>query len=242
MTSWTNWTIPVLTSHYALEWYRVKKEEVAAQSKVMTWDWLVERLIDEFGRSRGRLAERAEWMALKMGNKNADGSETGDKATYPVKDYTALFSRLMRTLTGQTNVTQDIVIIDRYCEGIRIGYPALWTEMKGVHAVLVYGTLNDAIVGAELAETQLGLRIKDTSHHRSRHHTQVNHIHSSSRADDSPSPSPSPPRSPVSRRRPKKPSTSTVTANGFVYRPVGSEEGRYRLSESEQRSLYEQNS
>jgi hypothetical protein len=230
--------ISTLFCDYALEWLAMKEEEVALQKRAMTWEWLQIRMIEEFGRSRGRLAERAEWMALKMGNKGTDGTDTGDKATRTVQQYTSLFTRLMRALTTQTRNTEDIVIIDRYCEGIKNGWPALWSEMKGTHAVLVYVTLADAIEGAEIAETQLGVRSKESSHHHhGRHHTHhVNHIHSNTSMDDSPSP----PRSPVNRRRQRKPST-TLTANGFVYRPVGAEEGRYRLSESEMKALYEQN-
>ena len=226
--------ITALLTGSALEWYKVKQEEVDDQNKVMTWPYLQERLIEEFGRSRGQLAERLEWAALKMGTKNADGTETGGKATRTVRDYTSLFTRLMRTLTGESRISTSIVLIDRYCDGIKTGYPALWTEMKGVHAALVYATLADAIVGAELAETALSLRSKDSSHHRSRHHAYVNHL-SSNRMDDSPSP----PRSPVHRRRQKK--QSTLVANGFVYRPSTSDEGRYPLSESQQKALYDQN-
>ena len=232
--------ISTLFCDYALEWLSVKQEEVTVAGKVMTWEWLQAKLIEEFGRSRGRLAERAEWLTLRMGSKGTDGTDTGDKATRSVQQYTSLFTRLMRALTTQTRNTDDIVIIDRYCEGIKYGWPALWSEMKGVHSVLVYATLSDAIEGAEIAETQVGVKNKESSHHlHGRHNTHhVNHIHSNTSADDSPSP----PRSPVSKRRgSKKPASTTLTANGFVYRPTGSDEGRYRLTESEARTLYEQN-
>lgn len=222
-----------LLSGYALKWLKEKREEVQAVGKIMTWEWLQSQLIEDFGRSTGQLAERAEWLALKMGTKNTDGSETGGKSTYTVKAYSSHFTRLMRALTEHTSLTHDIAIVDRYCEGIRIGYAALWDEMKGVHAVLSYDTLADAITGAQVAESALAVlkaQHSSSSNHRARH-THANNMQSST--DDSPSP----PRSPVRRRRERK--QPTLTAYGFVYRPV-TEEGRYKLSEAQQKLLYDE--
>jgi hypothetical protein len=235
--------LPLITGYlsgYALKWLREKREEVEAENKIMTWEWLQTQLIEDFGRSTGQLAERAEWLNLKMGVKNSDGTQTGGKATYTVKAYWTLFSRFMRALTIQNNQTRDIVIIDRFCEGIRIGYPALWNEMLGNNTVVAYDTLDDAKTAALVAETHLTVSktqqssssFSSSSHHRA-HHTHVNQMQSNT--DDSPSP----PRSPVAKRREKKPH-STLTAYGFVYRPV-TEEGRYKLSETQQKTLYDEN-
>lgn len=223
-----------LLSGYALKWLKEKREEVEAAGRIMTWEWLQGQLIEDFGRSTGVLAEKAEWLALRMGAKNSDGTEIGGKSTYTVKAYTIHFTRLMRSLTSHTSLTTDLAIIDRYCEGIRIGYPTLWTEMKGMHAVLSYDTLSDAIIGAQVAESALAvlkLQHSSPSTYRARHTTQVNNMQSNT--DDSPSP----PRSPVSRKREKK--QSTLTANAFVYKPV-TEEGRYKLSEAQQKALYDE--
>jgi hypothetical protein len=159
-----------------------------------------------------------------------------------VKAYTAQFTRLMRALTPHTSLTTDLAIIDRYCEGVRIGYPALWNEMKGMHAVLSYDTLAEAISGAQVAESALGvvkLQHSSSSIYRARHTTQVNNIQTNS--DDSPgvtvdnrSNSDSPPHSPVTTKGEKHHSL-----NAFVYRPI-TEEGRYKLSEAQQKMLYDQ--
>lgn len=226
-----------LLSGYALKWLKEKKEEVEAAGKIMTWEWLQAQLIEDFGRSTGAVAQRAEWLNLKMGTKNSDGTETGAKSTYTVKSYSIQFTRLMRALTKHTNLTDDIPIIDRFCEGIHIGYPALWNEMKGVHAVLSYDTLADAITGAQVAESALAVlkaQHSSSSFNQRARHIHVNHMHTNT--DDSPSPS----HSPVNRirRREKKP--PALTAYGFVYRPV-TEEGRYKLTETQQKSLYDEN-
>lgn len=223
-----------LLSGYALKWFKEKREEVEAENKVMTWEWLQGQLIEDFGRGTGALAQKAEWLALRMGVKNTDGTEVGGKSTYSVKGYTTQFTRLMRALTPHTSLTSDLAIIDRYCEGIRIGYPSLWNEMKGLHSVLSYDTLGEAILGAQVAESALSVvrsQNSSSSSYRARHTTHVNNLQSNT--DDSPSP----PRSPDSRRREKKP--SPLTAYSFVYKPV-TEEGRYKLSESQQKSLYDE--
>lgn len=230
-----------LLSGYALKWYVEKTEELEEEGLSMTWEWLQGQLIEDFGRSTGQVAERAQWAVLVMGIKNTDGTHTGGKATYTVKGYTDLFTRFMKSLTSHSILTREIVLIDRYTKGIEIGYPALWDEMKAQSKQSIdpqYVTLAEAITAAELAESALAVsKIQrssvSSSHHHRAHQTRVNHMESTT--DDSSSP----PRSPVSRRRQKKP--STLTANGFAYRPVGSDEGRYRLTESEQRALYDQN-
>ena len=141
----------------------------------MTWEWLQGQLIDDFGRSTGVLAQKAEWLALTMGIKNSDGSESGGKSTYTVKAYTTHFTRLMRALTTHTPLTDDLATIDRYNEGIRIGCPAIWAEMKGMHAVLSYDTLSEAISAAQVAESALSARDIQHSSIRTATSDQVYH-------------------------------------------------------------------
>ena len=50
---------------------------------------------------------QAEWQALRMGIKGADGMDTG-KSTWSVKSYTNRFFHYMRHLTGHTAQTSDV--------------------------------------------------------------------------------------------------------------------------------------
>lgn len=225
---------------YALKWLREKKEEVEAAHRAMTWDWLQVQLIDEFGRSSGVAAQQAEWLALRMGTENGDGTRVGGKATYTVKDYTGHFNRLMRALTQHTLLTTDLLVIDRYLQGIRTGYTALWVEMKGNHSVLSYESLSDAITGAQVAESALAVgkmqhsppSSSSSSSYRSRHTAQVNNLQGEPDTEDTSSP---PPRSPAAR---KEKEGRKVQVNAFVYKPV-TEEGRYKLTETQARNLYD---
>jgi hypothetical protein len=61
----------------------------------------------------------------------------------------------MRALTSHTLLTTDLLVIDRYLQGIRVGYIALWNEMKDLHSVLIYDSLGEAITGAQVAESAL---------------------------------------------------------------------------------------
>ena len=224
-----------LFSGYALKWFREKREEVQAVQKEMTWAWLQVQLIEEFGRSTGVAAQQAEWLALRMGIENSDGTKTGGKSTYTVKAYTAHFTRLMRALTQHTVLTNDMLVIDRYLEGIRVGYSALWKEMRGNHAVFSYDTLAEAITGAQVAESALAVGkinpslSSHTHRFRSPMSVQVNHIQSETDNSTSPYDSPS---NDTYKEAPRR------QINAFVYKPI-TEEGRYRLSEAQQRKLYD---
>jgi hypothetical protein len=226
-----------LLTGYALKWLREKREEVEAAGRVMTWEWLQVQLIDEFGRSNGVAAQQAEWLALRMGVENADGSRVGGKSTYTVKAYTAQFTRLMRSLTSHTLLTTDLLVIDRYLQGIRVGYSALWAEMKGMHSVLIYDSLADAINGAQIAESALAVgkmqQSSSSPSFRSRHSSaQVNNLQQQTEDEGHTSP-PSSPGAPSSKKG-RKPQL-----NGFVYRPI-TEEGRFPQTEAQQRMLYDE--
>jgi hypothetical protein len=220
-----------LCSGYALKWWREKNEEVEAAGRVMTWDWLQAQLIDDFGRSSGVAAQQAEWIALRMGVENADGTRKGGKSTYTVKDYTSQFTRLMRSLTSHTLQTTDLLVIDRYLQGIKLGYSALYNEMRGMHTLLHYDSLATAITGAQVAETALSAgKIASSSSYRSSRHssTQANNMQTDGETDDegfTPASS--------SRGKTKKPQL-----NGFVYRPI-TEEGRFKTTEAQQKWLYD---
>jgi hypothetical protein len=231
-----------LFTGYALKWLREKREEVQAAGRAMTWDWLQIQLIDEFGRSSGVAAQQAEWLALRMGIENADGTKVGGRSTYTVKAYTSQFTRLMRALTSHTLLTTDLLVIDRYLQGIRVGYTALWNEMKGLHSVLIYDSLSEAITGAQVAESALHASklqpTSSTSGYRGPRHppAQVNNLEGST---DGNGPGAAPAsESPSSSGIAKAGGRPRAQVNGFVYRPV-TEEGRYRLTEAEQRGLYD---
>lgn len=227
-----------LLSGYALKWLREKKEEVDAHNRAMTWPYLEHQLIEDFGHTVGIAAQEAEWLALRMGVKNADGSTTGGKATWTVHDYTDKFTRFMRALTDHKPFSTDMLLKNRYTEGIRLGRPALYREMLGSQKVLLYTTLSDAIAAAYVAETALSVnKILQQSHasfsNRPSHSgapMQVNHT-AVYPEDTDPSPN-------LSTNNGRK-EGQKMRLNSFVFKPI-TEEGRYKLNEAQQRALYDQ--
>ena len=145
------------TSGSASAWLQQRDEEVAHFDKEMTWEWLQHQLIQHFGQPTGVSASEAAWIALRMGEKNADGSETGGAATRTVKDYTARFCHYMRILTSHDVRTTEFLVITHYVEGIRLGYEALHRAMKGTQLVLRFDTLQEAIEAAQLAEVNIAI-------------------------------------------------------------------------------------
>ena len=145
------------TSGSASAWLQQRDEEVAHFDKEMTWEWLQHQLIQHFGQPTGVSASEAAWVALRMGEKNADGSETGGAATRTVKDYTARFCHYMRILTSHDVRTTEFLVITHYVEGIRLGYEALHRAMKGTQLVLRFDTLQEAIEAAQLAEVNIAI-------------------------------------------------------------------------------------
>jgi hypothetical protein len=134
----------------AITWHRQKAMEVAEAGKLMTWSWLQQQLIKDYGLANGAVAMKAEWEALRMG-------AHGDKATRTVAQYTNLFNTLMMALTDHTHLTRDLLVIDRYVRGIKDGYPALHAAMLGKDKILNYDTLSEAVEGAQLAEAELAI-------------------------------------------------------------------------------------
>jgi hypothetical protein len=63
----------------------------------------------------------------------------------------------MRIITKEPLYTTDFLTKQRYLTGIETGYPRLYREMKGMHSVLIYTTLQEAISGAEIAESALAV-------------------------------------------------------------------------------------
>jgi hypothetical protein len=199
----------------------------------------------QFGRAGGESAMQAEWLALRMGMRNADGSKTGGKATFGVKDYTTQFVRFMRALLpGHTLLTTDLLVKDRYLGGIKAGWLELYKTMLGNAKVLRYQTLADAIEDAERAEGDLSVAAKSFSHQApstsggnsrgffrsQRHATEVSNLEGSGSDEpgrDSPD---SPSSTPGSQREGRQ-------LNGFVYRP-NSSGGRHPLTEPEAKMLF----
>jgi hypothetical protein len=240
----------IATSSSASEWLRQRNDELRYEGKAMTWYWLQDQLKQHYGQPSGALATAAEWQALRMGVKNADGSETGGKATWTVAAYTVLFLKYMRQLTPHSIQTDEIVIIDRYVAGIKVGYEALYKVMLGVQKVLWFDTLKEAIDAAEIAEVTLSVSRIDKRTERAasssweaaggrrnrgrRQSTQeaLNGVEGSSKEEGQGEGSTS--EAPT----PSTPSEQTRLF-GFQYRGPGPKDGRYQCTEAEQRILYD---
>jgi hypothetical protein len=230
----------------ALTWLGQKREEVQSVGKAMTWPWLQTQLVLQYGRASGVAAMQAEWLALRMGTKNADGTESGGKSTRTVKAYTAEFVRLMRALApGHGLQTTDLLIKDRYLQGIKVGYPSLYAVMLGNDKVLRYETLNDAIEGAQMAESDIvisksvrheplfgsgrGINSRGFFGNRQQQAPALANLEDG-RGEGEESDTSSNASSTASERR---------LLYGFVYRP-NSSDGRHPLTEPEARMLYKE--
>ena len=243
-TPLTIWPTPALFSRVTRSRGSVeKREEVQCVGKAMTWPWLQTQLVQHYGGASGEAAMQAEWLGLRMGTKNADGSESGGKATRTARAYTAEFVRYMRALAPEHGLqTTSLLIKDRYLEGIRIGYPALYAVMLGNDKVLRFETLNDAIEGAQIAESDIAIS-------KSERHEP---LYGSGRNDNS--------RGFFANRQQQASDVSNLEGDrgegekeeggtssnansqrrqlyGFVYRP-NSTEGRHPLTEGEALMLY----
>lgn len=229
----------------ALTWLGQKREEVQSVGKVMTWPWLQTQLVLHYGRASGEAAMQAEWLALRMGTKNADGTESGGKSTRTVRAYTAEFVRLMRALAPRHGLqTTDLLIKDRYLQGIRIGYPGLYAVMLGNEKVLRYETLNDAIEGAQIAESDIAISksVRHEPHGPGRNNNPrgfFNH-----RPHQAPEVSNLEGERGEGEKEEGETSSSAASSErrqlyGFVYRP-NSTEGRHPLTETEALMLYKE--
>ena len=90
------------------------------------------------------------WSTLRMGGKKAGG-----KSTATVAAYTALFLRCLTAVSADGAQSSDLHVIGCYVGGIKMGRGALYTAMLGVHKLLLYETLQEAIDAAQIAEDSL---------------------------------------------------------------------------------------
>lgn len=222
-------------------WLRLKDDELAHANKSMTWDWLKLQLMRQYGQPSGAAAQQAEWQALRMGIKNKDGSETGGKSTWTVSAYTDLFLTYMRYLTSHTVNTTDILVIDRYVLGIKVGYDALYKAMLGVQRVLRFETLAEAIEGAHIAEVDLNIgkasNRSSASSSSSGWPTQQSRYRGN-RAPTEALNNVEGERSDEGEGDTDSPATSKAKVYGFVFRPSPND-GRYKLKELEAKMLYD---
>ena len=240
------------TSGTASMWMGQKDDELEAAGKEMTWEWLKTQVMQHYGSPSGAVAMSAEWQHLRMGVKNVDGSEVGGKSTWTVASYTALFLHYMRALTSHSVQTDDRLVIDRYVEGIRTGYDALFKVMMGVQKVLWFDTLREAMDAAEVAEVAINVSRTDKRSERSaaassssssgyarknyggRRPTStesLNNMEGSRGEGEKEETTPGP----AAAATPSGP----VQLYGFVYRP-SPRDGRHSLTEAQARMLYDQ--
>jgi len=239
----------IATASGASEWLTQRDDELNYQGKAMTWEWLQGQLIQHYGQPSGGLAMAAEWQALRMGVKNVDGSETGGKSTWTVIAYNTLFLKYMRALTSHSIQTEEIVIIDRYVNGIKVGYETLYKTMLGAQKVLWFDTLKEAMDAAEIAEVTLTVSRIDKRSDRTasssssssaagggrftrgkRQPTEaLNNVEGSTSGEGIEGSGESAPAAPSEPTR----------VFGFQYRGPGPKDGRYPCKEAEQKILYE---
>jgi hypothetical protein len=225
-----------LTGTNSTKWYTRKLEELKTAGKVATWAFIRDELICDYGQSNSVLAKEVEWKELRMGVKEA----VGVKATWTVKQYTDLFVSLMRDCSDHDLNTKDILVIDRYVSGIQLGYPSLYTAMKGAEQILKYSTLAEAKEGAEYAEIALhtvrkslassrvsGRPAFPTSVSRSPAGVEVSNLYGELQDDAAAT-------STLGAGDEEQPG---VSANVFTSRP--SSDGRHHLTPAEKALLYE---
>ena len=245
----------------ASTWLLAKDAEVLGAGREMTWEWLQMQLVSHFSQQSGIPAMQAEWEGLRMGEKNADGTETGGKATRTVNNYTSRFLSLMRQLTPHDVRTTDMLVIAHYVSGIREGYEALYRAMKGTELVLRFSTLAEAIERAELAEIDLNISKKERARSSSstssssggqstaggRYNNRggrgttakggsqatVNNTQGEDRSEGESESQQS------VKAKSHSASANTTQVYGFVFRPDSSH-GRHVLTEAEQRMLYQE--
>ncbi len=229
----------------AEEWIMAREEEVAFLGKRLTWGWLQQQLIQHYAQPSGAVAMQAEWQALRMGIRNADGSDTG-KSTWTVKSYTNRFLHYMRLLTSHTVQTSDVLVIDRYTAGIRTGYEALWKTMMGVQRVLTFATLQEAIEAAEVAEAEIAIgkingRSSTSSSYGRREGEKAGRGSGGGGGGRSPTESLNALHGETEGTTEGEGQEGAPRAEvyGFRYNP-GPADGRYRLTEKEQRMLYDE--
>ena len=219
------------------EWIQQEAEQLAAMGKEMTWDYLADRMVQHYARPSADMALEAELAAIRMGIKD------GPHPTMSVKQYTDRFLFLLhRLMPHVTRDSADLFVRQRYEQGIRIGYPALYKAMRGGQTVLRLHTLDEWIAAAERAEADLAISRAERdgapqlgSGDRFRggpraYPTALNGFEAGSDDDGG---AYADAQSPQQRKGAPKPQL-----NAFRYDPDAHDDKRYRLSEKEAQMLY----
>ena len=235
---WFDFARALLTTDgSAREWVRLEELDLRKVGKAMTWEYLANGLVAHYAPTVGNAALEVEWAGLRMGT----------RSTTSVKAYTDRFVALMRRLVPEhTRDTGDLLVRQRYLQGIELGYRRLYREMLGGHSVLSYNTLSEAIAAAEVAESRLHVALsrerqqdergayaqssaggsrRGYGRNSSRASTEsLNGLEGHSGDDGDADAGATAPR--------------WSQLNGFRYDPDAHQDGRYRLSEREARMLY----
>ena len=230
----------------AYEWVQQRKDEVNEAGKQLTWTWLQSELIEHYAHSVNTAALQTEWQMLKMGV--WDDSQDAGKGTRTVTAYTNRFLYFLRRLTTHSAQTTEVTVIDRYVRGIRKGYRALYDAMLAAQRAPSprFATLQEAINAAQVAQGDLGImqQTRATSAPSSAWNRRprgnngptgeaMNNIQGEEggeegEGEESSSPTPSK-------------AASRTAAKLFGFRFISSpNDGRYKLSEKEQKMLYDQ--
>ena len=227
----------------AYEWVEQRKDEVAHSGKQMTWEWLQRQLIRHYAQPVGPAAMQVEWQMLQMGIKDESGKDTG-KSTRTVNSYTNRFLHYMRCLTMHSALTVEVTVIDRYVQGIKSGYRALYDVMLTVQKVpsLRFTTLQEAIHAAEEAEADLAITKATSSSTPSwagRNGFRSGHTRAPTEAvnnlqEEYGEEGEGETQSPTSEK-----TASRAKLYGFRYITLPND-GRYQLSEKEQKMLYDE--
>jgi hypothetical protein len=139
-------------------WLKEKRDEVRDLDKQMTWEWLQTQMVNHYKQPAGVATVEVQWERLVMGTYPQPGKDDG---TRTVRTYTNQFLFCMRQLTDYTTQTTNVLVRQRYLQGIKHGYLALYNVMLGTQPVLRCETLQEAIELAELAEADIGIRRVD---------------------------------------------------------------------------------
>ena len=138
----------------AITWARQEEDALQNGGKHMTWVYLAHRMVAHYAPPVALAALEAEWWALRMGVR----SDVVGQSTRTVKEYTDRFVYLMNSVDAKLSRNTDHSFIrQRYVQGIKDGYPALYAAMLGGRPVLHLGTLSEAIELATVVEADLGI-------------------------------------------------------------------------------------
>jgi hypothetical protein len=225
------------------EFVKMREEEAAAIGKQLTWEYLQAELISHYAQRVGQAALEAEWAVLRMGVKPGADVKDTSKSTWTVKSYTTRFLYLLRRLTTQTPQSTDLTTVQKYVGGIRDGYPALYAMMLGLKPTLRFISLQDAIDEAEVAEANIAIVKMDSRSSSSppawaaaKRYGGGGHRAATESLNNLQGEYSNEGEGSVTAPSERSPGTQVY---GFRYNP-GPTDGRYKLSEKEQRMLYDE--